>query len=73
MEFFSEWKFWLFGITVIGIIINWLANHKLMNNHLRHLSSDLKDIKKKQEEQGNKINNIETEVAFIKGRTKIKN
>lgn len=66
-DFLMQWKLWLFVVTLGGILINWLANQKLMNNHLKHLSIDLKDIKIKQEEQGNKIAHIETEVAYIKG------
>lgn len=72
MEFFQDWKFYLFVVTIIGIAINWVSNYKIMNNHLHHLSLDLKEIKEKQDDQGEKISNIQSEIAFIKGTKNIK-
>ena len=67
MEFLTDWKFWAFFIMISGIVINFLANHKIMNNHLHHLAVDIKSILTKQDEQGKEITEIKTEVAYIKG------
>jgi len=72
MEFYQDWKFWLFTITIIGIIINWLTNHKLMNNDLKHLEIDVGKIKK---DNGIILENIKclaVDIAYIKGKTETK-
>lgn len=67
MEFLTDWRMWLFIITLTGIIINWLANHKLMTNHFHHLSLDVKEIKDNQKEQGDEIKKLQTDISYIKG------
>lgn len=74
MEIFSDWKFWSFVIACLnflGIIFVFVANRlafsKIMHNDLKHLAQDTKEIKTKQEEHTQKINHIDTEVAYLKG------
>jgi len=59
MEFLANWKFWLFTITVLSGIVNWLSNYKIMNNDLKHLAEDIKDIKGKVDNNAIAIANIE--------------
>ena len=63
MEFLYDWKLWLFAVTLIGILINWLANQKLANNDLHHISIDIKDIQKDVKDLATKVINIDKEVA----------
>jgi len=60
MEFLQDWKFWLFLITILGIVINWFSNQKIMNNDLHHLSQDMSELKNTVFKQG-------TDIAYIKG------
>lgn len=61
MDFLTDWKFWLFFVTIVSGIINWLSNYKIMNNDLRHLSISLKAIEDKVEKNSK-------DIAYIKGK-----
>lgn len=60
-------KDWKFLSTVFGLVINFLVSLKMMNNHLKHLADDIKDILKRQETQGKEMSEIKNEIAYMKG------
>lgn len=70
MNFLYDWKLWLFVITFLGILINWLANQKLVKNDLRHISEDIKKLFKKVECIDKKMVTIKTDVAVLQEKTK---
>ena len=70
MNTFQDWRFWLFVITVLGIIINFLANWKLANNDLRHIAIDLKDVQKDVKEISSKVQDIDKTQAVQEQRIK---
>jgi hypothetical protein len=67
MEFFSDFKFWIFFTQVIILAFSWFSHQKIVYNDLKHLAQDTKDIKSKQDKQGEEIGLIKSEVAYIKG------
>lgn len=67
MDFLTDWKFWLFVINILILAFNFFSHQKIVYNDLKHLSKDVKEIKGKQDEHSEKINHIETEIAYIKG------
>lgn len=67
MEFYMDWKFWIFGIQILTLGFGFFSHQKIVYNDLKHLAQDTNEIKNKQEEQSKKITHIETEVAYIKG------
>jgi len=68
MEFLTDWKFWLFILTVLGMIINAITHFRLVTNDLKHLSNDVKDIKKEQVCIKNKVIQLSEDVAKLKGK-----
>lgn len=67
MEWFGDWKFWLFAINILILAFNWFSHQKIVYNDLKHLSQDTKEIKTKQDANSKEIGEIKTEVAYIKG------
>lgn len=63
MEVFYSWKLWLFVITILSGLINFLANFKIANNDLKHIGADLKDVKKDISRIKGKVNSIDKKVA----------
>ena len=79
MEFCKDFKFWsliLAGLSFVGIVIgnivNKLTSDKIANNHLSHIAEDVKDIAKSQKKQGEIINEVKIDVAYLKGQQGIK-
>ena len=70
MNFLYDWKLWLFVITFLGILINWLANQKIVNNDLHHISIDIQKLSDKVDCIDKKIVDIKTDVAVLQEKTK---
>lgn len=67
MEMFTHWEFWLFTLNLIILAFNYFSHQKIVYNDLKHLSEDVKQIQNKQEEQTQKINHVDNEIAYLKG------
>jgi len=70
MDFLIDWKFWLFVLTIFGIIINFLANWKLVNNDLHHIAIDIKEVQKDVKEISCKVQGIDKVQAVQEQRIK---
>lgn len=72
MEFLQELKSWIpffsFVLTAVVLAFNWFSHQKIVGNDLHHLSAGLKNIGEKQDKQDEKINNMATDIAYIKGK-----
>jgi hypothetical protein len=68
MEFLTDWKFWLFLISILGMIVNFLTHIKLTTNDLKHLAIDLKEIKSEQKCMKEKIISLGEDVSRLKGK-----
>lgn len=68
MELLTDFKFWAFIITILGLVVNWLATQKVANNHLKHISEDVKEIKEEQKCQKTAITNLKEAVGYLKGK-----
>lgn len=68
MEFLTDWKFWLFVLTILGITFNFFSHVKLTTNDLKHVSNDLKEIKNEQKCMKEKIITLSEDVATLKGK-----
>lgn len=68
MEFLTDWKFWLFVVSVLGIIFNFFSHVKITTNDLKHVSMDLKEIKDEQKCMKEKIITLSEDVANLKGK-----
>jgi len=56
-------------MTTIGVMVyQHLSHQKIVGNDLHHLALDLKKISENQDKQGDKINALCTDMAYIKGR-----
>lgn len=67
LPFYQDWKFWLFIIAAFNCLvsfISYLVNEKsftrIMDNELKHLSDDVKEIKKDLKKVIKKVIQIET-------------
>jgi len=68
MEFLTDWKFWLFVLTILSMIINGITHFKLVTNDLKHLSGDVKDIKNEQICIKKEVIQLSVDVAKLKGK-----
>ena len=68
MEFLTDWKFYLFGISILSIAFNFFSHVKLTTNDLRHLSNDVKEIKDEQKCMKAKLIEVSEDVAKLKGK-----
>lgn len=70
MEFLTDWKFYAFIVTIVGLTINWLANHKIATNHLSHIDIKLDIIDGKVDNIKEKIAEHDVDIAVLKNKTK---
>jgi len=66
------------GPVVIGIInliiiilvgaFNWFSHNKIVGNDLRHLGSDVKEIKEKQSSIEKQVGILSEDVCYLKGK-----
>jgi len=70
MDFLSDWKFWLFVATIASGIINWLANQKVMNNHLFHIDEKIDTLTEKVDCVDKKVGNMKADISVLQERTK---
>jgi len=54
------------GIVAVFMFNKW-SHDKITTNDLKHLADDISEIKNNQKEQGDNINALNTDVAYIKG------
>jgi len=75
MEILQDFRFWSFvvglmnfvGIILVGIFHK-LSSDKITGNDLKHLADDVKDILKRQHEMETKLNQVQVDVALLKGK-----
>ena len=68
MEFLTDWRLWLFILTLLGIAFNFFSHQKLVGNDLKHLAADIKDIITNQNKTNNKVDVLVVDVAYLKGK-----
>jgi len=72
MEIFSDWHFWvacsqlLLTLCVMGF--QFFSHYKIVGNDLTHLAKDVSEITTKQEKQGETLQTISIDLAFLKGK-----
>lgn len=55
-------------VGLVGLFLfQRIAHEKLTTNDLKHIDADIKQISKKQEEQGKIQNEMRADIAYIKG------
>lgn len=70
MIIWQDVSFWAFIITMLGLIINWLASHKIANNHLVHIDEKLDKIDSKVDKITDKINEHDKDIAVLQEKSK---
>ena len=68
MEFLTDWKLWLFVLTILGIGFNFFSHQKLVGNDLKHLAADIKDVIANQNKTNSKVDALAVDVAYLKGK-----
>ena len=77
MQFFEDWRFWSFLLSIINVIgimivffFNKWSHNKIVANDLHHLSLDVTTMLGEQKKQGDQIIALDKDMAFIKGMKK---
>ena len=68
MNIFADWKFWLFVIAIINILVTLVSFLTIKFNDLRHLEADVKELKTDFKEHTSKVNDTDKELAVQKQR-----
>ena len=68
MDFLMDWKFYLFALSILSIAFNFFSHIKITTNDLKHLASDLKEIKDEQKCMKTKLIEVSEDVAKLKGK-----
>ena len=67
-QIITDWKFWRFILTALGLLVNWLASQKIANNHLKHMDEKLDKIDVKLDSFENKLVKHEIEIEILKNK-----
>lgn len=67
-QIITDWKFWGFILTALGLLVNWLASQKIANNHLKHMDEKLDKIDVKLDSFENKLVKHEIEIEILKNK-----
>ena len=60
----------LFLIIIVGAF-NWFSHNKIVYNDLHHLSIDVKKLVDRQEVISEKVANLATDLAYVKGNCEL--
>lgn len=75
MEPFNDWRFWLFvlaifnsGIAILSAMFQKYSHDKIVGNDLKHLSSDVHELKEEQKCIKNKVIALSEDLSNLKGK-----
>lgn len=73
-EMITDWRFWAFVVTILGLLVNWLATHKLTTNHVAHMDEKLDKISGQVSDLSKDFGKFKThtvkDIAVLKEKTK---